>query len=100
MGRGPVRFGYLSSFGVILQVGHDILQHLTAGTFLHPGKLGSRIRSPFAVDDFGEHPLTKEDAIVESRLLPQVGLVGSNFVTGHDRYLTKKIPSINPSIRP
>lgn len=47
-----VGFGDLAGFGVVRQIGHNILEHLRTRPLLHAGELGRRIRRPFAIHYF------------------------------------------------
>ena len=82
-GATSVRFGYLAGLCVVLEVGHQVLQHLTPGPLLHPGELGRGVAGSLTVDDLGEEPVSEHWALREDRLLPEVRLVGAHLVPGH-----------------
>ena len=85
----PVWFRNLPGLGVVLHVGHNILQHLTAGPLLHTGELRRRVAGALAVHDLGADPLPEHGALLEGRLLPEVGLVGAHLVPGDHRHLRR-----------
>lgn len=72
---------------MVLQVGHDVLEHLAPGALLHAREFGRRVGGALAVDDFGEQPLAEHGAFVENALLPEVGLVGAHLVPRHHGHL-------------
>ena len=82
-GASSVRFWYLAGLGVVLEVGHQVLQHLTPSPLLHPGELGRGVAGSLAVDDLGEEPVPEHRTLREDGLLPEVGLVGAHLVPGH-----------------
>ena len=67
-GPPPVRFGYLSCLGVVLQVRHQVLQHLAAGPLLHPRKLRGGVRCSLPVDDLGQQPVSEHGALPHTTL--------------------------------
>ena len=44
---------HLAGLGVVLEVGHEVLQHLAARPLLHPRKLGRGVTSSLSVDYLG-----------------------------------------------
>ncbi len=52
----PVRLGNLPGLGMVLQVGHEVLQHLAASALLHPGELGGCVGGALAVHNLKGEP--------------------------------------------
>ena len=76
---------------MILQIGHQILEHLTPGPLLHPGEVGGGVGGPLRVHDLGQKPLPEHGALVKGGLLPEVRLVRTHFVPGHHGNLVGSI---------
>ena len=82
-GAAPVRFWDLSRLGVVLKIRYQVLKHLRSCPLLHPRKLWSRVAASFPVDNLGKNPVSKHWTLREDGLFPQVGFVGTHFVSGH-----------------
>ena len=81
-GASSVWFWYLACLCVVLKVGHEVLQHLTARPLLHPRELWSGVAGALSIDDLGKDPVSEHGTFGEDRLLPEVGLVGPHLVPG------------------
>ena len=90
-GSASVRLRYLTRLRVVLQVRHQVLQHLRPRPLLHPSKLWSRVAASLPVDDLGENPVSKHRTFREDGLLPEVGFVGAHLVPGdHARLVPRR----------